>query len=248
MNITIGRSPENDIVIPSPTVSGVHAEIKVDEYERMIYVDHSSNGTYINGRFIRHGSMVVTTNDVVKFPDGTVLDWGKVNRKLRPKTVLLSRLSTIGAHNRETNMYPVQDYSSPRSFGQAAEAKTNVKAIIMTVLAVLYVVISLVAPVGSIGGKYEVSVADALEYMDELSFNWALCYLLVPVISIIIAFFGGRVGGIIASLLMFIPPLVFLGEIEFGDYGDVESGFIITLCIAVGMVIVSLLDDDIFNS
>lgn len=53
--ITLGRSPENIVVIPDPTVSRKHAVITVINNEALIKDLNSTNGTYIleNGEFHR---------------------------------------------------------------------------------------------------------------------------------------------------------------------------------------------------
>lgn len=72
----IGRVPQNnDLVLPSPVISSSHAEIVVDDYNRIIVTDHSTNGTYVNDQLLHHGSCEVTVKDKIAFPDGTVLDW-----------------------------------------------------------------------------------------------------------------------------------------------------------------------------
>lgn len=75
----IGRVPEsNDLVLPSSVISSKHAEIVIDDYNRMMFTDYSTNGTYINNQLLRHGSCAVTVNDRIVFPDGTALDWNLV--------------------------------------------------------------------------------------------------------------------------------------------------------------------------
>ncbi len=75
----IGRVPDNnDLVLPSPVISSQHAEIVIDDYNRMTFTDHSTNGTYINNRLLNHSSCEVSVNDKIVFPDGSVLDWGLV--------------------------------------------------------------------------------------------------------------------------------------------------------------------------
>ncbi len=84
---TIGRSPECDLVLSSTTISGKHAEVTIDENNTMVFIDHSTNGSYVNGQFLQRANRVVTAYDVIKFPDGTVLDWKLVNPSLNAKTV-----------------------------------------------------------------------------------------------------------------------------------------------------------------
>lgn len=75
----IGRVPDsNDLVLPSPVISSKHAEIVIDDYNRMTFTDHSTNGTYINNQLLSHNSCEVTVNDKIVFPDGSVLDWNLV--------------------------------------------------------------------------------------------------------------------------------------------------------------------------
>ena len=75
----IGRVPDNnDLVLPNPVISSNHAEIVIDDYNRMTFTDHSTNGTYINNRMVNHSSCEVTVNDRIVFPDGSVLDWNLV--------------------------------------------------------------------------------------------------------------------------------------------------------------------------
>jgi pSer/pThr/pTyr-binding forkhead associated (FHA) protein len=47
--ISIGRDPANDIWVGAPHISRKHSELSIDERGRFIIVDHSSNGTFLNG-------------------------------------------------------------------------------------------------------------------------------------------------------------------------------------------------------
>lgn len=68
--ITIGRSPENDVVINDPSVSRQHATIIQTEQEIIVSDNGSSNGTFINGNRI-NDEAILQKNDILKF--GTVL-------------------------------------------------------------------------------------------------------------------------------------------------------------------------------
>ncbi len=74
--ITIGRSPENVIVIPDAGVSRVHAELR-RENDRVIIRDlQSSNGTYVyDGKEFQRveAEVEVTPNSLVKLGTGTIL-------------------------------------------------------------------------------------------------------------------------------------------------------------------------------
>ncbi len=49
---TIGRAPDNDIVLPAATISGYHAEIRYENGQYVLHDKNSRNGTYVNGRRI----------------------------------------------------------------------------------------------------------------------------------------------------------------------------------------------------
>ena len=68
--ITIGRSPGNDVVINDPSVSRQHATLLQTEQEIIVSDNGSSNGTFINGNRIK-GEATLQKNDILKF--GTVL-------------------------------------------------------------------------------------------------------------------------------------------------------------------------------
>jgi pSer/pThr/pTyr-binding forkhead associated (FHA) protein len=52
---TLGRDPRNNLVLSDGWVSGTHGEIIFDvNNHRFLFKDHSSNGTYINGNFIKN--------------------------------------------------------------------------------------------------------------------------------------------------------------------------------------------------
>ncbi len=74
--ISIGRSPENVVVIPDAGVSRAHAELRKDADRVMIKDLQSSNGTYIyDGKEFRRveTEAEVPPNTLVKFGTGTIL-------------------------------------------------------------------------------------------------------------------------------------------------------------------------------
>jgi len=74
--ITIGRSPENVIVIPDAEVSRKHAELTMDGSRVMLKDLNSKNGTYLyNGKDFQqvHDSVEVRPNSIVKFGTGTIV-------------------------------------------------------------------------------------------------------------------------------------------------------------------------------
>ena len=75
--VTIGRSPENVVVVPDQEVSRRHAQLTVDG-DRVLLKDlKSSNGTFLyNGKeFQRVGSdsVEVKPNSIIKFGTGTIV-------------------------------------------------------------------------------------------------------------------------------------------------------------------------------
>lgn len=77
---TIGREENSNIIIsdPSKMVSRHHATLTVNG-TKMTIMDHSSNGTFINGIKISSNTPVpVTRKDVVSFANIYDLDWNRV--------------------------------------------------------------------------------------------------------------------------------------------------------------------------
>ncbi len=65
--VTIGRSPENDVVLSDPQVSRVHARIVLDDGRVAIEDAGSLNGTYVNGE--RAGRARLSANDAIVIGD-----------------------------------------------------------------------------------------------------------------------------------------------------------------------------------
>lgn len=82
--ITIGRDKKCDLVIPDITANGKvsanHATIKSIENDNgivtgFILEDHSTNGTYVNTKFVHEGTFYIKESDVIKLGPDYVLDW-----------------------------------------------------------------------------------------------------------------------------------------------------------------------------
>ena len=65
--VSIGRSPENGIVIDNPAVSNYHARVFTEEGRLMLQDFGSLNGTFVNGQPIRR----------VALTDGTHISLGR---------------------------------------------------------------------------------------------------------------------------------------------------------------------------
>lgn len=61
----IGRNPDNDIVIPAPTVSQYHAEVEKVGTRYRLRDLRSSNGTFVNGQVV-NGEMWVHSGDAIQ--------------------------------------------------------------------------------------------------------------------------------------------------------------------------------------
>ncbi len=74
--VTIGRSPENVVVVPDQEVSRKHAELTLDGESVMLKDLNSSNGTFLyNGKEFERvsDSVEVKPNSIIKFGTGTIV-------------------------------------------------------------------------------------------------------------------------------------------------------------------------------
>ncbi|MBC7892067.1 MAG: FHA domain-containing protein, partial [Sphingobacteriaceae bacterium] len=79
--LSLGRDPENRIVIPDPTqrISGLHAELKLYDDGRLSLIDKSTNGTTLNGMpLTREVETPLRRGDAVLFANVAPLDWNRV--------------------------------------------------------------------------------------------------------------------------------------------------------------------------
>ena len=96
---TIGRDPQNDIVINDRTnvVSRSHATIKIDG-SKISIIDQSQNGTYVNGmRMASNQEFPVTRKDSISFANVAELDWSLIPdpRKAYVKVFSMAVLGTV---------------------------------------------------------------------------------------------------------------------------------------------------------
>ncbi|MEW6189305.1 MAG: DUF3662 and FHA domain-containing protein [Actinomycetota bacterium] len=69
---TLGRLPTNDIILPDPNVSRIHAEIRVQERGLVIRDLKSTNGTFVNGKrtekqLLREGDLITLGTTELEF-------------------------------------------------------------------------------------------------------------------------------------------------------------------------------------
>ena len=55
---TIGRAPDNNIVLGGTTVSGYHAEVRYENGQYVLYDKNSRNGSFVNGRRISAPNLI----------------------------------------------------------------------------------------------------------------------------------------------------------------------------------------------
>lgn len=79
--ISIGRGPSNDILVSQPAVSSSHALMTFAEDGKIIYTDNSTNGTTVNGKFVRHMSVYVQPGDIILLPGNYLLNWATINSR-----------------------------------------------------------------------------------------------------------------------------------------------------------------------
>lgn len=79
--LTVGRSPQNDIVIDNKKVSSSHARFKILNDEIILEDVGSTNGTYVNGEKI--ASQKVTANDIIIFSKNHTFDWKQLEELLK---------------------------------------------------------------------------------------------------------------------------------------------------------------------
>lgn len=72
--IRLGRAEDNDVVVSHPMVSGHHADIYVFDNGAIQYMDHSTNGTMIDGNFVRNSSFLLTGGERLVLPGDVSLD------------------------------------------------------------------------------------------------------------------------------------------------------------------------------
>lgn len=86
-NITIGRDKKCDLVIEdipqNAKVSGRHATIyekvaKNAEQRAFILEDHSTNGTFVNSKFVHNGTCNIKEGDVITLGRDFLLSWDKI--------------------------------------------------------------------------------------------------------------------------------------------------------------------------
>ena len=74
---TIGRRPGKTICYSNPEVSNDHAEI-VENNGTYTLIDHSTNGTLVNGNRVHNASFPINRGDIIMFAGKEVLNWNLI--------------------------------------------------------------------------------------------------------------------------------------------------------------------------
>lgn len=115
--VTIGRDPANTIKVDESfdTVSNEHASLFLDGNDELIYEDHSSNGTVINGQKIQNTRVHIFPGDDIRLANVYTLDWADLRRFF--PTVKRA----TAAHNNRAAGAPSDGHATMR-FASAEEA------------------------------------------------------------------------------------------------------------------------------
>ncbi len=129
--ITIGRAPDNMIIIDDPSVSSRHAQMELTGDIYRLKDLGSTNGTRVNGTPI--------TETIVRFDDR--LRFGGVDARFEPDTrgsQPLPALEGIEARPAETSAAPM-DFGNASPFGQRAKQKDPIRTAVLGLAALALV-------------------------------------------------------------------------------------------------------------
>lgn len=108
--VTIGRAPDNNIVINHPAVSSHHGYIEVREDNILVYTDRSTNGSLVNGVKFHNRSTPVSYGQSIMLPGGIVLDWKALSRYIPSAGTQFAPFATQFGAPQQLNNYAPQPY------------------------------------------------------------------------------------------------------------------------------------------
>jgi len=127
-SITVGRAPDNMIVIDDPSVSSRHAQLELSgETYRLKDLD-STNGTKVNG--------VPITETVLRFEDR--IRFGAIEARFEPDvrgSQPLPELETIEAKPAELSAAP-SGFGNASPFGQRSTSRDPTRLVVLGIAAV----------------------------------------------------------------------------------------------------------------
>lgn len=109
--ISIGRGEYNDICIPEryDTVSSNHADIEIRDDGMLTIIDHSRNGTIVNGERINNGRKTIKYGDRIQLSKSYDLSWNLINGFLPRRGSNMGDAyednNSVFRHARETEMH-----------------------------------------------------------------------------------------------------------------------------------------------
>ncbi len=123
--ITIGRDSSNDIHIDEQwdTVSNRHGEISY-ENGKLTFIDHSSNGTVINGQKVHNTSVGIYPGDSIRLANALDLEWSVLNRFF-PEVHRPTVTRNVRGENQSTGRRTVQMNVDNPSSGRKTERFNN---------------------------------------------------------------------------------------------------------------------------
>lgn len=113
--ITIGRNSDNDIVISDQSVSGYHADLEIRDNGEMIFIDHSTNGTMVNGNHLHNDNCRVFGTDNIVFPGQHKFDWTSVEvSQQAPVSQCYPQQAPVSVYQQQYQQpVPVPQYHQP---------------------------------------------------------------------------------------------------------------------------------------
>lgn len=107
--ISIGRDTTNDFVIPHPQVSSFHGDIYLNDNGVVnSYMDHSTNGSKINGHYVHQSGYPLSQTDVISLPGGIDV----------PVSTIVGQTANVAGGGTQIivpNQYPLQNHPVPYS-------------------------------------------------------------------------------------------------------------------------------------
>lgn len=128
--ITVGRAPDNVVVLDDPSVSGRHAEIRLVGETYHLKDVGSTNGTRVNG--------IPSTETALRFGDR--IRFGGVDARYESDTrgsEPLPQLEEIAAKPAESSVAPV-DFANASPFPRRKHQKDPVRSAVLAVAALAF--------------------------------------------------------------------------------------------------------------
>ena len=110
--IKIGRDESNDYIVDHCSASRFHSEIRIDDFGSAVYVDHSTNGTHINGLMVHNSQYNLTGTEKICIAREVEIDVQDLLRK-------------YGGRNMSTVAMPVNAPAPARSYGSNSNDGQN---------------------------------------------------------------------------------------------------------------------------